>query len=162
MSPVLIKQRPVLGQDGSSGRSPGAVRRGDRWLHHCLWAVRTPDTSGFVGLSAQFGAKRAPVQIRPSRLVLERSCLSLGTKSWLAVPRVLEAQAGAPPDAVAQELEIGADFHFVVHHAAGIVPVQQGISVTEALIRLRSYAFGHDRLLADVAEDVVTHRLRLQ
>jgi AmiR/NasT family two-component response regulator len=49
-----------------------------------------------------------------------------------------------------------------VHHAAGIVPVQQGISVTEALIRLRSYAFGHDRLLADVAEDVVTHRLRLQ
>ena len=45
---------------------------------------------------------------------------------------------------------------------AGIVSVQQGISVTEALIRLRAYAFGHDRLLADVAEDVVTHQLRLQ
>jgi hypothetical protein len=80
----------------------------------------------------------------------------------LAARWVLEAQAGAPPDAVAQELEIGADFHFVVHNAAGIVSVQQGISVTEALIRLRAYAFGHDRLLADVAEDVVTHRLRLQ
>ena len=75
---------------------------------------------------------------------------------------VLEAQAGASPGAVAQELQIGADFHFIVHNAAGIASVQQGISVTEALIRLRAYAFSHDRLLADVAEDVVAHRLRLR
>jgi hypothetical protein len=79
----------------------------------------------------------------------------------LAARWVLEAQAGAPPNAVAQELEIGADFHFVVHNAAGIVSVQEDISVTEALIRLRAYAFSHDRLLADVAAGVVTHRLRL-
>ena len=32
---------------------------------------------------------------------------------------VLEAQAGAPPGTVAEELENGADFHFVVHNAAG-------------------------------------------
>ena len=74
---------------------------------------------------------------------------------------VLEAQAGAPADAVAEELEIGADFHFVVHNAAGMVSVQQGISVTEALIRLRAYAFSNDRLLTDVAKDVVARRLRL-
>jgi GAF domain-containing protein len=74
---------------------------------------------------------------------------------------VLEAQAGAPADAVAKELEAGADFHFVVHNAAGMVSVQLGISLTEALIRLRAYAFGTDRPLADVAEDVVAHRLRL-
>ena len=49
-----------------------------------------------------------------------------------------------------------------MHNAAGIASVQQGISVTEALIRLRAYAFSHDRLLADVAEDVVAHRLRLR
>ena len=74
---------------------------------------------------------------------------------------VLEAQAGAPAGAVAEELEVGADFHFVVHNAAGMVSVQQGISVTEALIRLRAYAFSNDRLLADVADDVVARRLRL-
>src|SRR6266487_3921010 len=74
---------------------------------------------------------------------------------------VLEAQAGAPPDMVAGELEIGADFHYVVHNAAGMVSVQEGISVTEALIRLRAYAFSSDRLPADVAEDVVARRLRL-
>jgi hypothetical protein len=79
----------------------------------------------------------------------------------LAARWVLEAQAGAPPGAVARDLEIGADFHFVVHNAAGMISVQQGISVTEALIRLRAYAFSNDRLLADVAEDVVARRLRL-
>ncbi len=80
----------------------------------------------------------------------------------LAARWVLEAQAGAPLDAVAQELEIGANFHFLVHNAAGILSVQRDISVTEALIRLRAYAFSNDRLLTDVADDIVGHRLRLQ
>jgi hypothetical protein len=74
---------------------------------------------------------------------------------------VLEAQAGAPADEVAAGLEAGADFHFVVHNAAGMVSVQLGVSVTEAIIRLRAYAFSNDRLLADVAEDVVARKLRL-
>ncbi len=74
---------------------------------------------------------------------------------------VLEAQAGAPPDMVAEELEAGADFHFAVHNAAGIVSVQQRISVTEALIRLRAYAFGSERPLAEVARDVIAGTLRL-
>jgi GAF domain len=74
---------------------------------------------------------------------------------------VLEMQSGAPAETVARELEIGADFHFTVHNAAGIVSVQEGVSVTEALIRLRAFAFSHDRLLAEVANDVIAHRLRL-
>jgi GAF domain-containing protein len=74
---------------------------------------------------------------------------------------VLEAQAGAPVDRVAEELEVSADFHFAVHNAAGIVSVQQGISVTEALIRLRAFAFSSDRPLAEVAQDVISRRLRL-
>lgn len=79
----------------------------------------------------------------------------------IAARWVLEAQAGAPADTVAAELEIGADFHFLVHNAAGIVSVQEGITVTEALIRLRAHAFSNGRLLADVARDVIAHRLRM-
>ena len=75
---------------------------------------------------------------------------------------VLEAQAGASSGVVAEELEAGADFYFVVHNAAGMVSVQLGVSVTEALIRLRAYAFSSGRLLADVAGDVVARRLRLE
>jgi hypothetical protein len=74
---------------------------------------------------------------------------------------VLEAQAGAPADTVAEELEVSADFHFAVHNAAGIVSVQESISVTEALIRLRAHAFSADRLLADVARDIIARTLRL-
>ena len=74
---------------------------------------------------------------------------------------VLNAQAGAPSDAMAQELEAGADFHFAVHNAAGMVSVQEEISVTEALIRLRAFAFSQDRLLGEVARDIIAHTLRL-
>jgi hypothetical protein len=44
----------------------------------------------------------------------------------------------------------------------GIVSVQEGVSVAEALIRLRAFAFSSDRLLADVAGDVIARRLRLK
>lgn len=73
---------------------------------------------------------------------------------------VLDMQADAPAGAVATELEMRADFHFVVHNAAGRVSVQAAISVTEALVVLRAYAFSHDRPLRDVAEDVVAGTLR--
>ena len=75
---------------------------------------------------------------------------------------VLDMQADAPPGALAAELEFGADFHFVVHNAAGKVSVQARVSITEALIRLRAFAFSHDRLLRDVAEDVVARTLRFE
>jgi AmiR/NasT family two-component response regulator len=62
---------------------------------------------------------------------------------------------------VAEELEAGSEFHFAVHNAAGIVSVQENISVTDALLRLRAFAFSSDRPLADVAQDVIARRLRL-
>jgi hypothetical protein len=48
----------------------------------------------------------------------------------------------------------------VVHNAAGMVAVQLGVSVGEALIHLRAYAFSHERLLHDVAQEVVDRTLR--
>jgi hypothetical protein len=75
---------------------------------------------------------------------------------------VLDTQGAAPPGDVAAALDADADFHLIVHNAAGMVSVQLGVSVTEALLRLRSYAFAHDRPLAAIAEDVVARRLRLE
>jgi hypothetical protein len=73
---------------------------------------------------------------------------------------VLDVQAEAPAGSVAGELERDADFHFMVHNAAGAVSVQLEVSIAEALIRLRAHAFSHGRPLRDVAEDVVERRLR--
>ena len=78
----------------------------------------------------------------------------------LVAQSVLVLQAGAPPGTLAAELEAGADFHGVVHQASGMVSVQLGVSVGQALIRLRAHAFANDRPLADVAESVVARTLR--
>ncbi len=74
---------------------------------------------------------------------------------------VLDVQAGAADGDLAARLEEGGDFHYIVQNAAGMVSVQLGVSVTEALIRLRAYAFSHDRALNDVAREIVSRALRL-
>lgn len=73
---------------------------------------------------------------------------------------VLVLQADAPPGALAAELETGADLHYTLHQASGMVSVQLGVSVAEALIRLRAYAFANELPLVDVASSVVARTLR--
>ncbi len=46
-----------------------------------------------------------------------------------------------------------------IHQATGMVLAQLGISPTDALARMRGHAFAHQRLLVDVARDVVAKRL---
>jgi ANTAR domain-containing protein/GAF domain-containing protein len=50
--------------------------------------------------------------------------------------------------------------HPEVHQATGMIIVQLGVSAAVALIRLRAYAYAHDRRLREVAADVVARRLR--
>ncbi|MFF3275851.1 ANTAR domain-containing protein, partial [Streptomyces chrestomyceticus] len=49
-----------------------------------------------------------------------------------------------------------------VHQASGMVSVQAGISLAQALLRLRAHAFRHGRTVAEVAEDVVARRLHFR
>jgi hypothetical protein len=78
-----------------------------------------------------------------------------------AAQAVLVLQATAPPGRLGAELVAGgADFHYVVHQAAGMVATQPDLSVGQAFLRLKAYAFANDRLLADVAKDVVARALR--
>ena len=78
----------------------------------------------------------------------------------VAAQALLAMQANAPPGRLAAELEAGSDFQYVVHQASGMVAAQLDVSVGQALIRLRAHAFGNDRPLTRVAEDVVARRLR--
>lgn len=79
----------------------------------------------------------------------------------LAARWILGVQAAAPEGHLAAELDGGADLRPLVHNAAGIVSVQLGVSITEALIRLRAHAFREDRPLRDVAADVVARKVRI-
>jgi hypothetical protein len=78
----------------------------------------------------------------------------------LAAQALLVLQADAPSGQLAAALEAGANFQFVVHQASGIVAAQLDVSVGQALIRLRAYAFGNDRPLVDVAREVAGGELR--
>jgi len=48
-----------------------------------------------------------------------------------------------------------------IDQATGMLTEQLGTGIAEALLRLRAYAYAHDRRLADVAGDIVGRRLRL-
>ncbi len=134
-----------------------------RWLAFTPPALRAGVRAVF-GFPLQVGTVRLGAlnlyRDRPGPLNADQHADSL-VLAGLAARWVLDTQAGAAPGAVAGELEAGADFHFAVHNAAGIVSVQEDITVAEALIRLRAFAFSSDRTLADVARDVIGRRLRL-
>jgi len=80
----------------------------------------------------------------------------------VAARTILNFQAHAPDGALAAESAQGTNYRFVVHQASGMVSVQLGVSVAEALLRLRAYAFAHDRPINDVARDVVARRVRFE
>jgi len=68
-------------------------------------------------------------------------------------------EADGQGDSCAPWLDSSLGSHAGIHQATGMVLNQLGIDATEALARLRAYAFSHQQLLLDVAADVVACRL---
>jgi hypothetical protein len=77
----------------------------------------------------------------------------------LVTHTVLALQADAPPGALAPAL---ADIPLrrVVHQATGMIAAQIGVSVADALVRLRSHAYAQDRPIDEIAAQVVARTLR--
>jgi hypothetical protein len=48
-----------------------------------------------------------------------------------------------------------------IDQATGMLTEQLGVSIADAFVRLRAYAYVNDIRLADVARDIVARRLRL-
>lgn len=78
----------------------------------------------------------------------------------VAARAIIAMQADAEPGELGPELEASSHYRFVVHQAAGMVSVQLGVSVDDALVRLRARAFSVGRSVSDVAADVTARRLR--
>lgn len=81
------------------------------------------------------------------------------TMTEVVAQAVLTMQA-TPWGAIAAELTIDRNRRSVVHQAVGMVSVQLGVTVDEALLRLRAHAFANDRPLAALAREVVERRVR--
>lgn len=74
---------------------------------------------------------------------------------------VLSWQADTMPGQLAWQLEVVPSHLAVVHQAAGRVSVQARVSVEDAQVLLRAYAFAENRPITDVARDIAEQRLRL-
>jgi hypothetical protein len=147
--------RPVLEPDLADPGTP-------RWVAFTPPAVEAGARAVF-GFPLQVGAVRLGAlnlyRDRPGPLSEEQYADAL-VLADVAARAVLAMQAQAPPGMLGAELEEGANFRLVVHQASGMVAVQLRVSVGEALVRLRAYAFGSGRLLTKVAEEVVGRQLR--
>jgi GAF domain-containing protein len=78
----------------------------------------------------------------------------------VAARSIISMQADAIPGQLGPELEAGGNFRFVVHQAAGMVAVQLGVPVDEALLRIRAHAFSTEETVVETAEAVIDRRLR--
>jgi len=78
----------------------------------------------------------------------------------LAVRILLDGQdhaiAGAAADGLDEAIERSAE----LFQAQGMVMVQLGVSLAEALVRIRAHTYAENRRITDVARDIVARRLR--
>lgn len=94
----------------------------------------------------------------PGRLAPEQLTDALAAAD-LVTHAVLALQAMAPAEVLAVELA-AVPFRAQVHQATGMVAAQLDVSVVEALVRLRGFAYVHDRPIDEVAALVVGRVLR--
>ena len=90
----------------------------------------------------------------------EEQCADALVVASVAGRTVLGWQSVAGSGSLAWQLEHVPADRAVVHQAAGMASVQASVSVEDAMLLLRAYAFAEDRPISAVATDVVTRRLR--
>jgi len=152
-----------------------ASRSGRPVLHPDLLATAMNRWPGFAGAALIAGVRAIfafPLQVGAIRIgVLD---LYRDTPGRLTDAQLLDAlafadaatlvllhfQDGSVDDQVHSVLSRPLDGVARVHQATGMISVQLGVGLAEALLRLRAHAYGEGRPVADVAADVVGRRMR--
>ena len=114
-------------------------------------------------LPLRVGAIRAGVLVlssdRPGQLPADDLA-----EAWVfaefAVPLLLDEQAGVDSQDGYQAVDGLSEYRPEIHQATGMISVQLGVGIDEALSRLRARAFAAGLPLSALAADVVARRLR--
>ncbi|WIX87144.1 GAF and ANTAR domain-containing protein [Amycolatopsis sp. DG1A-15b] len=146
--------------------SGGPVIVPDLELEHRRWPVFVPGAAGF-GVAAVCSF---PLQVGAARfgvLNLHRTTSGPMTGQQLSGAFTLaEAATVALLDDVeapgSTRLRGQGDVHNAVHQATGILTIQLGVSVQDALLRIRAHAYTHQLTLNEVGRQIVGHELHLQ
>lgn len=152
---ALATRRPVLVADVSGGAA-------HRWPIYSA-AVRERGVRSVFAFPMLAGSAGLGVldvfRGRPGAMNEEDVAQSL-TFAAIARTAVLDGQHDAPGDEVPDGFDESPGYRAEVFQAQGMVMVQLGVTLAEALLRLRAHAYANDRTLADVATDVVARALR--
>jgi hypothetical protein len=146
-SPVLI---PDLEQmtERWPGFAPAAVAAGGR----ALFAFPLQAGAIRAGVLSLYRAEPGPLTPRQLADAL--------VFADLALQLLLDSSAGISGSADYRPLDGLSDSRAEVYQATGMISVQLGVSLEEALVRLRAHAFAAGTPLDVVADDVVSRTLR--
>jgi hypothetical protein len=134
----------------------------ERWPGFAPAAVAAGARAVFA-FPLQAGAIRAGVlslyRARPGPLTPQQLADAL-VFADIALQLLLDSYAGISGSADYQPLDGLSDSRAEVYQATGMISAQLGVSMEEAFVRLRAYAFAASTPLDDIADDVVKRLLR--
>lgn len=154
---AFAARRPVLetGLDGRPDR---------RWPGY--WAAaRERDVGAVFAFPLQVGGARLgtlTVYRSAPGLLAAPALADALTFGEVAVETLLDGQQKAPSGEAEPSLEAVLDEQFVVYQAQGMITVDLGVPLPDAMARLQAHAYVTDRPLLEVARDVVAGRLTLE
>jgi GAF domain-containing protein len=77
----------------------------------------------------------------------------------IATIAILQHQATSESRAVTEQLRSALDSRIAIEQAKGVIAERAGVDMAEAFARLRTYARANQRLLAEVAQEIVDGKL---
>lgn len=146
------------GEDALSSGAPVLVAELDSAENRLRWPLFVPAACA-AGASAVFVFPLCSGVIRIGALALHRCGPGPLTATQVLDVHVLTEVILSL--AVDELTRLHSDGGAEVHQATGMLAVQLGVSMEEALARLRGHAFAHDQPVVEVAHEVVARRLRL-
>lgn len=149
--------RPVLEPNLSHPSS-------SRWPTFAPAAV-SEGVCGAFGFPLRMGAVRLGAldlySVRPAMLGADQVADALVLAN-VVTQTLVGMQADAAPDSLPDEIDPTENLRAQVHQASGMLSKQLEITITDALVRLRAYAYAQGRPINDVAGDVVTRDLHIE
>jgi ANTAR domain len=146
-SPMLIAEL-----DSVAARWPGFVPAAMAAGARAMFSFPLQAGAIQIGILSLYRARPGPLSAEElaDALVFADTALRL----------LLDASSGVIGFPGYQPLDGVSEARIEVHQATGMISVQLGVSLEEALVRLRAHAFARNAALSDVAAEVVHRRLR--
>lgn len=153
---AFAAHRPVLTPDlrDAAPRWPGYARSAHEVGVAAVFAFPLVVGASRLGVFILFAA-------RTGSLTADGLGLALSF-SQVAIESLLDRSVTATDDELSPELGSALDYRAEIYQAQGITMIDLGVSLTEALARMRAHAYSHDLDLTKLARDIVTGRMRLE